>query len=70
MAKSKVNQAFHQFSKWETYDIVFVLMDARKTTLREIVDVAQRYGISKDVIEMRRRDYLAHKRFRTTVKAA
>lgn len=70
MIYSKVNQAFNNFNKWETYNIVFGLMDCKKIKLREIVDIAQKHGISKNVIEMRRRDYLSHKRLMNAVEVA
>lgn len=60
---SQVHQAFDKFNKWETYGRVFQLMDKRKITLRQIIQIARQYGISQGVVEMRRRDYLAHMRF-------
>ena len=54
--ESQVHEAFEDFSKWETYGLVFRLMDQRKITLRKIIEIAQQYGISKGVIKMRRRD--------------
>jgi len=54
--ENQVHEAFENFSKWETYGLVFHLMDKRKITLRKIIEIAQQYGISQGVIKMRRRD--------------
>jgi len=51
--------AFQDFKKWETYGCAFNLMDQRKVRLIDIKDVAAQRGISPEVIEMRRRDWVA-----------
>ena len=64
--RSRIVDAFENFSKWETYSTVFALMTQRKATLREIQEIAAdpRHdlefgrGISPAVIAMRRRDIL------------
>ncbi len=64
--RSRIVDAFENFSKWETYSTVFALMTQRKATLREIQEIAAdpRHdlefgrGISLAVIAMRRRDIL------------
>jgi len=64
--RSRIVDAFENFSKWETYSTVFALMTQRKATLREIQEIAAdpRHdlefgrGISPAVITMRRRDIL------------
>ena len=64
--RSRLVDAFENFSKWETYSTVFALMTQRKATLREIQEIAAdpRHdlefgrGISPAVIAMRRRDIL------------
>jgi len=53
-----VEKQFADFDKWETYGNVFSLMDARKITLRQIISIAGEYGISEEVIRMRRGDML------------
>tara|TARA_R110000824_G_scaffold381204_1_gene573855 strand:- start:34 stop:372 length:339 start_codon:yes stop_codon:yes gene_type:complete len=55
-----IEQAFKSFDKWETYNLAFGLMDARKVTLTQIVEIAGRHGIKEGVIRMRREDYLHH----------
>ena len=49
-----VENAFKNFDKWATYGLVFGLMDPRKTSLSQIVEVAGRHGINEGVIRMRR----------------
>jgi len=51
--------AFQDFRKWDTYGIAFKLMDQRKVRLIDIKDVAAQIGISPEVIEMRRRDWVS-----------
>lgn len=51
--------AFQDFRKWDTYGIAFKLMDQRKVRLIDIKDVAAHIGISPEVIEMRRRDWVS-----------
>ena len=58
--ENQVHEAFEDFNKWETYGLVFRLLDERKITLRKIIEIAQQYGISKGVIKMRRRDLINH----------
>ena len=53
-----VENAFQNFDKWATYGLVFGLMDQRKITLGQIVEIAGRHGIKEWVIRMRRRDGL------------
>lgn len=53
-------KAFENFDKWETYGLVFGLMNRRKITLRQIVEIAGRHGIREGVIRMRREDWLHH----------
>ncbi len=61
---------FHEWShgelglnKWDVYPVVFGLMDARKITLAEIIELAATHcDIRPDVIRMRRRDHLAYTR--------
>lgn len=64
MTKSecKAHKAFNNFSKWETYAVVFGLMNQRKLTLSKIVEIACEYGISKSVIHDRRRYFLQLKK--------
>jgi hypothetical protein len=67
--REQIVDAFENFSKWETYSMVFTLMTQRKATLREIQEIAAdpRHdlefgrGISPAVIAMRRRDILGMK---------
>ena len=54
----EVNAAFENFNKWDTYGLVFHLMDKRKITLREIIQIAKEHGIPQGVIQMRRREHL------------
>jgi len=54
----RVTQAFNNFEKWDTYQVVFGLMDKRKITLREIVAIAEKAGIKPTVIRSRRRYFL------------
>jgi hypothetical protein len=60
MTKSecKAHNAFNNFNTWETYAVVFDLMNQRKLTLSKIVEIAFQYGISQSVIHDRRRYFL------------
>jgi len=62
----RVTQAFNNFEKWDTYQIVFGLMDKRKITLREIVAIAEKAGIKPTVIRSRRRYFLQLKALKRT----
>ena len=55
-------KAFENFDKWKTYGLVFGLMDKRKITLRQIVEIAGRHGINEGVLRMRRLQFLAMRR--------
>lgn len=55
----KVFESFENFDKWETYGIAFSAMDNGRIRLREIIAIANRYGISSAVVQMRRRQWLA-----------
>tara|TARA_R110000868_G_scaffold4450_1_gene27985 strand:+ start:413 stop:622 length:210 start_codon:yes stop_codon:yes gene_type:complete len=54
----QVTNAFTNFDKWPTYQIVFSLMDKRKITLREIIVIAEKTGMKPAVIRSRRRYFL------------
>ena len=54
----QVTNAFNDFKKWDTYQIVFGLMDKRKITLREIIAIAEKTGMKPAVIRSRRRYFL------------
>jgi len=53
-----VHKAFRNFSKWETYGIVFELMNKRLITLKRIAEIASEYDIKESVIHSRRRYFL------------
>tara|TARA_R110000868_G_scaffold406292_1_gene686564 strand:- start:13 stop:204 length:192 start_codon:yes stop_codon:yes gene_type:complete len=55
---NKIVTAFNNFDKWVTYKIAFDLLDERKTTLREIIEIAKKVGIAPSVIKYRRRYFL------------
>tara|TARA_R110002012_G_scaffold301771_1_gene502228 strand:+ start:362 stop:571 length:210 start_codon:yes stop_codon:yes gene_type:complete len=57
-----IQDQFNYFNKWETYGNVFALMDAKKTTLRKIISIAGKYGISEGVVRMRRNQFITMKR--------
>lgn len=57
-----VIDAFNNFDKWVTYKIAFDLMDQRKITLREIINIAEKVGIKPAVIKSRRRYFLQLKK--------
>tara|TARA_R110000824_G_C15104680_1_gene666586 strand:- start:876 stop:1145 length:270 start_codon:yes stop_codon:yes gene_type:complete len=44
--------------KWAAYGAIWAHLDSRQITLRSIRRIASDSGISNDVINMRRRDYL------------
>ena len=46
-------------AKWPAYAAIFAHMDSGRITLQSIRRIASDYGISGDVINMRRGDYLA-----------
>ena len=54
----RVTEAFNDFKKWDTYQVVFSLMDKRKITLREIIVIAEKTGMKPAVIRSRRRYFL------------
>jgi len=62
----RVTEAFDNFEKWDTYQVVFGLMDKRKITLREIVVIAEKAGIKPTVIRSRRRYFLQLKALKRT----
>lgn len=61
-AKQKVREAFYNFDKWDSYGLVFHLMDKRQITLKEIAEIASDHGIPKGVIYMRRHQFLMMQR--------
>jgi len=60
--ESIAHEAFEDFSKWETYTIVFDLMDKKRLTLKKIAEIAFKYGIDGAVINARRRYFLQLRR--------
>ena len=62
--KVTIENAFRNFDKWDTYNLVFALMTLRRCTLQQIQEIASdpahdpefQSGISPEVIAMRRRD--------------
>ena len=58
VSEAIAHKAFNNFSKWETYGIVFGLMNKRSITLKKIVEIASEYGIEESVIHDRRRYFL------------
>jgi DNA polymerase III delta subunit len=55
---NEVSKSFENFNKWTTYYHAFDLMDKGLIKLFEIRAIANGIGISSDVINMRRMDYL------------
>ena len=62
----RVTEAFDNFEKWDTYQVVFGLMDKRKITLREIIAIAEKIGMKPAVIRSRRRYFLQLKALKRT----
>jgi len=62
----RVTEAFNNFDKWDTYQVVFNLMDKRKITLREIIAIAEKAGIKPTVLRSRRRYFLQLKALKRT----
>ena len=62
-----VADAFRRFDKWETYPLVFDLVDQRRITLRRVIEIAldcMDWEGVKDpagVIRMRRQQHLGMK---------
>ena len=48
----------HPRGKWDVYPIAFAAVDARRITLREVIDIAATIDIRPEVLKMRRRDWL------------
>jgi len=48
-------------TKWEAYGSIFDLVDRRRISLTEAVEILEMAGIRPEVTRMRRRDYLAMK---------
>ena len=46
-------------TKWEAYRIAFNAMDSGLIKLREIIEIAELYGVNSGVIKMRRLQWLA-----------
>ena len=53
-ALQTAEDAFRDFDPFETYRIVFELMDDKKLTLSKIKDIAANVGISPQIVQHRR----------------
>lgn len=62
--KQRIKKAFENWDKWNTYGVVFNLMDRGHVSLLDIQDIAADYGVKPSIVAYRRRQYLQYKQQR------